>query len=62
MGVVKRKKITARKKIQKYRDAQHTVLQQVEYLALDNSVTGYNRYRAGEVDRHLGSGAANSRH
>ncbi|WP_244554810.1 ABC transporter substrate-binding protein, partial [Escherichia coli] len=29
---------------------QHTVLQPVEYLALDNSVTGYNRYRAGEVD------------
>lgn len=42
-------KITARKN-PKYRDAQHTVLQQVEYLALDNSVTGYNRYRAGEVD------------
>lgn len=33
-----------------YRDAQHTVLDQVEYLALDNAVTGYNRYRAGEVD------------
>lgn len=31
-------KITARKN-PKYRDAQHTVLQQVEYLALDNSVT-----------------------
>ena len=42
-------KITARKN-PKYRDAQHTVLQQVEYLALDNSVSGYNRYRAGEVD------------
>lgn len=53
-------KITARKN-PKYRDAQHTVLQQVEYLALDNSVTGYNRYRAGEVDL-TGSGAANSRH
>lgn len=53
-------KITARKN-PKYRDAQHTVLQQVEYLALDNSVTGYNRYRAGGRS-HLGSGAANSRH
>lgn len=42
-------KIVARKN-PKYRDAQHTVLQQVEYLALDNAVTGYNRYRAGEVD------------
>lgn len=33
-----------------YRDAQHTVLKQVEYLALDNAATGYQRYRAGEVD------------
>lgn len=42
-------KIVARKN-PRYRDAQQTVLQQVEYLALDNAVTGYNRYRAGEVD------------
>lgn len=42
-------KIVARKNPH-YWDAQHTVLQQVDYLALDNAVTGYNRYRAGEVD------------
>lgn len=33
-----------------YWNNQKTVLEQVEYLVIDNAVSGYNRYRAGDVD------------